>query len=263
MGKGKVESWRRVGAGWCGHSMRLYDTWRLCFRTPHKALKCHFRRLKWRPATPTAQVAGVEGGGVTVLTLESCSSPLLSPRPASRPHSHCPQANKATNGIDDGDKLECLRLGLPPAPGPVPFSCPALTAASRGVLCGRGSSSTVNTSHAERIPKTLPTPFQPTQQPAPPTNPCYAPKPRSHDGRRLGTLPASSSSASVSGSNSRPGPGLAPVQQLKRSKGTNLCKLFSRLFRYAISFLLPRPSGGKHEEGKGGRRRVAATSFKC
>lgn len=114
-GKGR-ESWRRVGAAWCGHSMRLYDTWRLCFRTPHKALKCHFRRLKWRPATPTAQVAGVEGGGVTVLTLESCSSPLLSPplRLAYKPHSHCPQANKATNGIDDGDKLECLRLGLPP-----------------------------------------------------------------------------------------------------------------------------------------------------
>lgn len=107
------------------------------------------------------------------------------------------------------------------------------------MLGGRGTSSnntsTVNTSHAERIPKTLPTPFQPTQQqpatPPPASSPAYASQQRSHDGRRLGTPHGC-------GSNSRPG--LAPVQQLKRSKGRNLCKLFSRLFRYAIFlFLLP------------------------
>lgn len=31
------------------NSMTLHDTWRLCFHTPQKALKCHFRQLKWRP----------------------------------------------------------------------------------------------------------------------------------------------------------------------------------------------------------------------
>lgn len=255
MGKGKVESWRRVGAGWCGHSMRLYDTWRLCFRTPHKALKCHFRRLKWRPATPTAQVAGVEGEGLLYSHLKVAAVPCFPPAPPRLPASLTLSPSKQSNQRHRRWRQIRMPATWPAPDPPAPCSClSALTAASRGVLCGRGSSSsTVNTSHAERIPKTLPTPFQPTQQPAPPTNPCYAPKPRSHDGRRLGTLPASSSSASVSGTNSRPGPGLAPVQQLKRSKGTNLCKLFSRLFRYAISFLLPRPSGGKHEEGKGGK----------
>lgn len=124
MGKGKVESWRRVGAAWCGHSMRLYDTWRLCFRTPHKALKCHFRRLKWRPATPTAQVAGVEGGGVTVLTLESCSSPLLSPPlrlPASLTLSPSKQSNQRHR------RWRQIRMPATwPAPGslpPAPCSC--------------------------------------------------------------------------------------------------------------------------------------------
>lgn len=53
----------------------LHDTWRLCFRTPHKALKCHFRRLKWRPATPTAQQWHGEGAASRAcLTLQSCSS---------------------------------------------------------------------------------------------------------------------------------------------------------------------------------------------
>lgn len=84
----------------------------------------------------------------------------------------CPQANKAVNGIDDGDKLECLRLALPlPQPLPLPHLLLLLLCtdcSQGGVLGGRGTSSsntsTVNTSHAERIPKTLPTPFQPTQQ---------------------------------------------------------------------------------------------------
>lgn len=108
----------------------LHDTWRLCFGTPHKALKCHFRRLKWRRATPTAQVgnAGRRAGKrrgqyihTACLTLQSCSSAL----PLSFSLSLCPQANKAVNSIDDGDKLECLRLAQP-LPQPLPLPLPLL-----------------------------------------------------------------------------------------------------------------------------------------
>lgn len=137
---------------------------------------------------------GREGEGLLYSHLKVAAVPLLSPAPrlqASLALSPSKQSNQRHR------RWRQIRMPATwPGPGPplLPAPASALTAASRGVLCGRGSSnssSTVNTSHAERIPKTLPTPFQPTQQqPAPPTDPCYAPKPRSHDGRRLGTLPS-------------------------------------------------------------------------